>query len=197
MCSGEAVTRLFRAATLQEFAASELLRRLAERCSLASLLAPPLRQPLLDYLSLEAKCTRWYSVSRHYFCAAAAQLAATLDDAVDEAGSGSGQPDGGDSEEEPASKRRRAEQAQGSSTPLSGEHAALLAAALDRAREEVQGAVFAMPAGGDCIEVPQLFAAAVPAGAEEEVVVLDSEGEEGEGSPQPPPQQQQQQEQAG
>jgi hypothetical protein len=177
---GTVVSCSFCLATLQEFAASELLCRLAERRSLASLLAPPLRQPLLDYLVLEAKCRRWYSMSRHYFAAAAQQLVAQLDDESDEGGSVGREPAAVGQQEEPPSKRRRAWQggsARGKG-PISGEQAAVLAVALECAREEVQAAVFAMPAGGDCIEVPQLFAGAVPAEAEEEVVVLDSEEED-------------------
>lgn len=45
--------------TLQEFFDSAMLRMLAARASLPSLLAPPLRKPLLDYLQLEKRCKKW------------------------------------------------------------------------------------------------------------------------------------------
>lgn len=48
-----------RPTTLQEFCESAVLRALAARASLSSLLAPPLRQPLLDYLLLEKRCKKW------------------------------------------------------------------------------------------------------------------------------------------
>ena len=55
---------------------SPLLRVLRPLYSLASLLEPPVKQPLLRYLQLEKRCSKWYACSRHYFKQSAVECAA-------------------------------------------------------------------------------------------------------------------------
>ncbi|KAL4859363.1 hypothetical protein ACK3TF_000479 [Chlorella vulgaris] len=184
----------------QAFATSDLLRRLAERRSLPSLLQPPLRKPLLSYLELEKKCKRWYDAAWHFFSATAEQLAAQLGCGEErQKGAETGvsgkvgvPPLAGPSHAEETAAAAAGEQ------PVDEDEAAVLAVTLECQREEIQAAVFAMPQG-DGVGLPALFAAAVPEGANQEVVVLESEDEEGVerqaagGSGSRPPAQQQQQ----
>lgn len=185
---------------LQAFATSDLLRRLAERRSLPSLLQPPLRKPLLSYLELEKKCKRWYDAAWHFFSATAEQLAAQLGCGEEgQQGAETGvsgtvgvPPLAGPSHTAAAAAAAAGEQ------PVDEDEAAVLAVTLECQREEIQAAVFAMPQG-DGVGLPALFAAAVPEGAPQVVVVLESEDEEGAerqaagGSGSRPPAQQQQQ----
>lgn len=73
--------------------------------------------------------------------------------------------------------------------------AAVLAAELSERQEQVQAAVYSMPAGSDSTAVPQLFLAAVPEGQQPEVVEVLSDSDEEGGGMQHQQELQQQQEQ--
>jgi hypothetical protein len=184
---------------VQEFAASELLPRLRERHSLESLLAPPLRAPLLAYLQLEKRCMRWYSIACHFFRAAAAELAAQLEGDGDGGAQGAGGACGdaaapgpaaaaaaaaADGQSPPSKRRRKppgqpavAEDSAVQAPPLPAigeEQAAVLAVALECRRSVVEAAVYAMPSGSG-VEVPALFSEAVPQGAQPDCLEIDSD----------------------
>ncbi|KAL4431131.1 hypothetical protein ABPG75_006387 [Micractinium tetrahymenae] len=206
----------------REFSTSAVLQVLAARASLASLLSPPLRQPLLDYLQLEKRCKKWYGIACHFFRAQAEQLAPLLGDAAPAATSAAAAVDAeaatiaaaaaaaaaggsdGTSNGAAATAAAAAPAAAGGSGPAPGlpaiseDLAAVLAAELSERQEQVQAAVYSMPAGSDSTAVPELFSAAVPEGAQAEVVEVlsDSDGEEG-GAEQQQQQQQQQEQQEG
>lgn len=72
---GLGYTRAAWLADVQVFADSQLLRALVPLHDLHSLLQPPLKQQLVQYLQLEKRCKKWYIVSQHYFQQRASECA--------------------------------------------------------------------------------------------------------------------------